>query len=241
MRNIKGVTIVELLIVIVVMGVISAFAVVSISKILTSVNRNVDELTVDSLNVATSYYSFYNIERPIFQEESTDAEKISLLYTEGYMDKLATTKSENASFEWDEETLVWRLNIDGTVISLSPYGDTYLEIAPKIIIDMQNKLNSTGSYGRSWGDYVYTDIGLDPDDWDEPILHIKYRPNGSKLIMELESGYECTVYNNSGDRFFMKSSYHWNLIYDDITKLWYFHIVSAENVIDIDTLVVERS
>jgi len=37
----------------------------------------------------------------------------------------------------------------------------------------------------------------------------------------------------------MKAAYNWNIIYSDLDGNWYFHTISAENEVDISTLVVE--
>lgn len=241
MNNNKGVTITELLIVLVVLGIISAFSVVAVGNVLANTRLSADKQSISSLNIATEYYSFYNEGSPIFDTETSDETKIQLLFSEGFLDKYAITQSKDASFEWDEDNLVWMLIIGEETIALTSYGSTYLEITPNIISDIQSRLADTGSYGRSWGDYRYTDIGLDPDVWKNPIMHIYYTPSGGKLFLEPESGYEFTVYNSSGDEFFMKSSYNWNIIYNDADGLWYFNSVTSSKEIDINTLVVERS
>ncbi len=130
-------------------------------------------------------------------------------------------------------------NTDDDLEPASPYGDTLSEIAPSIINDMQEKLSSTGSYGRSWGKYRYTDLGLDPENWDEAIMHIHYKPSGSSLFLRPEDGYGFTVYNFDNDEFSLDSTYNWNLIYSDIDGNWYFHSITESNIIDINTLVVE--
>lgn len=238
MKNNRGITIVELLIVIVVMGIISSFAVMMAGTIIENTKLGVDQQTIASLNTATDYYHFYSSESPIFDESLSNEEIITLLYTEGYLTQVAIAKSKDASFEWDSDTNLWHLNIGGTVISLSPYGDNYPEISAAIISDMQDRLADAGSYGRTWGDFKYSDIGLDPNDWNIPINHVIYTPSGSRLFLEPEDGYEFTVYNTEGDEFYMSSSYNWNIIYSDLDQTWYFHIISSENEIDINTLVI---
>ena len=239
MINNKGVTLVELLIVIVVMGIVAGFSIPAIGNLLENTKLGIDQQTVSSLNTATDYYTFYSTESPVFDSESSDEEKIVLLFNNGYLDKVASTQSKNASFEYDEENLTWSLVVDGNVVPLSPYGNSYSEIAPSIIIDMQERLASTGSYGRTWGDYRYTDLGLEPDDWDHSINNIHYKPSGSKLLLRPADGYQFTVYNDANDEFYMTSAYNWNIIYNDLDGNWYFHTITSSNQINIDTLIVE--
>jgi len=237
--NNKGVSLIELLVVIVVMGIIGGFSFGMVSNILENTRQGVDEQTVSTLNTATNYYSFYNHADTVFDVNLTDSEKLILLYNEGYVGSVIKTQSKDAVFIWSEEQRIWRLNLSGTAVALSPYGDTYTEIIPNIISDIQQRLVDEGSYGRSWGDYQYTDVGLDPEDWENPILHILYRPSGVRLILNPEDGYAFTVYNSNGDEFYMPSTRNWNIFYNDENGFWYFHSENDENIIDITTLVVE--
>lgn len=236
--NSKGVTIIELLVVIVVMGIVSGFSIVMAGNIIENTRLSVDKETVNTLNSATNYYSLYNGKNTIFDETSSDSEKLQLLFTEGYVDKLITTQSKDASFEWDDENLFWYLVSDGSAIALSPYGNSFQEIVPNLIQDMQDKFEETGSYGSTWGDRRYTDLGLEKEDWDQPIMHILYTPQGNLLKLEPEEGYSFTVYNSSGTEFYMSYRYKWNIYYNTTDKNWYFHSVEPENIIDISTLVI---
>ena len=96
-------------------------------------------------------------------------------------------------------------------------------------------------YARTWGDYVYTDIGLTPADWQKPLNHITYSPGGNRLSIRPEAGYQFTVTNIvTGNTMVMKESYQWNLTYNLADKTWYYHTVSPENAIDISTLQVVK-
>ena len=58
-----------------------------------------------------------------------------------------------------------------------------LENAPQenktitIVNDFLSRINDfyaeNGRWPRSWGSYAFTDLGLDPQDWDEPIEGIR--------------------------------------------------------------------
>ncbi len=239
--NNKGVTLIELLAVIVILGVIAAIAITLIGNTISNSKLKADQLTVNNLNTATRYYSFDNTSNTIFTSSLSDSEKIEALVESGFLSAQAIPQSKDATFIWDEDLLSWFLQIEDEVISLSPYGSTYDEITPEIISDIKEYYLENEHYGRTWGDYRYTDIGLDPLIWKEPILHIIYTPSGSKLYLEPEDGYGFTVYNSDGDEFYMEASFNWNIIYNDLDELWYFHSITPENEIDITTLVVEKS
>lgn len=241
MNSNKGLTLIELLIVIVVMGIISAFSVVAVGNIINNTKLGVDEQVVGTLNTATSYYRMTNGNIDVFESDMTDAEKLTFLFEQGFVDQPVVAQSSGAAFLWDSANSVWKLNVDGTAVALSPYGDTPTQIVPNIISDIQDRFADKGSYGRSWGEYRYTDVGLEPDDWDDAILHVFYTPSGSKLLLQPEAGYKFTLSNEDGDVFVIKASYNWNLIYDDTDGFWYFKSVSAANKVLFSTLVIEES
>ncbi len=183
---------------------------------------NPSELILDEESKLFSFYITMN--EPKNQEEYTIISNATITIT--------------FSFSINDEAID---TVDGEVLALSPYGSTHQEIIPSIIADMQEKLALTGSYGRTWGNYRYTDLGLNPEDWAEAVNHIYYKPSGNVLRLRPEKGYEFTIYNSDNEEFTMKGSYNWNLIYNDLDGNWYFHVMTPENIVDINTLVVELS
>jgi hypothetical protein len=105
-----------------------------------------------------------------------------------------------------------------------------------MITIMQKKEADTGSYGRTWGDYRYTDLGLDPADWSKPINHIYYRPSGEDLLITPEQGYTIVVNDLNGNEKNLHSSLNWNLVYSEKDGQWYYHSIKEENKIDISAL-----
>jgi prepilin-type N-terminal cleavage/methylation domain-containing protein len=237
----KGVTLFELLAVIVVLGIISIVAVVTIGNLLDRTRLKADQKSIINLNIATRYYGLESNRELIFDVTKPDTDKILVLVEEGFLSVFVSPQSKDAHFMWDEVLKSWFLIINNEIISLSPYGNTHLEITPHIISDIQTFYQENNRYARTWGDYRYTDLGLDPTLWKEPILHILYTPSGSNLFLKPEEGFQFSVWNSKGDLFFMRSSFNWNLIYNDLDGKWYFHRILAENEIDITTLVVEKS
>lgn len=123
-------------------------------------------------------------------------------------------------------------------IELTPLGSNFKEISASMISLIVQKYNSMGNYGRNWGDYSYTDLGLDPNDWKDPVEHIIYKPGGSDLRIKPEDGYSFTVNSISGEEKILKASYNWDLVYNNVNKKWYYHSVAESNEIDINTLNV---
>lgn len=65
---------------------------------------------------------------------------------------------------------------------LTSLGSTVSEISGGML-DLINDFYSTNNrYPRSWGDFAYTDLGLDPAEWkDKEFGGVIYKPNGSLL------------------------------------------------------------
>jgi Flp pilus assembly pilin Flp len=124
---------------------------------------------------------------------------------------------------------------------LSPLGDNFAEISTSMIDKIINKYLTTGGYGRTWDDWAYTDLGLNPEDWENPVDHIYYKPGGAKLSIRPEDGYSFIVNDKNGTPKTLPASYNWNLTYNDLDKKWYYHTISPENEINIDTLVTVKN
>jgi prepilin-type N-terminal cleavage/methylation domain-containing protein len=241
MYNKKGVTLVELLAVIVILAVIASIATVLIGNLIDKTRLGADQSTLENLNYAISLYDIDHPNATISDIELTNDEVFSLIVNEHYLSGLPILQSKNSLFIWDADLKLFKIQIDGTALPLSPYGDTFEEIVPQIIADIQEHFDTTGSYGRTWGDYQYTDIGLDPDDWDGYILHIHYKPSGSNLRLDVEEGYQFVFDTISGSTVVIRSSFNWSIIYSDLDQKWYYHSIDPDNEVDISTLIVELS
>jgi len=132
------------------------------------------------------------------------------------------------------------LYINDTPVALSPLGSSFDDISSGMIALIIQRYENKNSYGRNWGEYSYTDLGLDPDDWKDPILNIYFKPGGSNLRIRPEEGYSFIVIDAYGTERILKSSYNWDLIYSDVNKKWYYHTIADGNEIDISTLVVSK-
>lgn len=115
--NNKGVTITELLIVIVVMGVIAAFAMVNVTEIVKSTRINVDSFNLSTLNEVTEDYHFNNgnPSTDVFDGINTDTLRMQELVDGGYLSSPIIIQQKGASFEWSVDDQVW--NVEGGVIN----------------------------------------------------------------------------------------------------------------------------
>lgn len=123
----------------------------------------------------------------------------------------------------------------------TPLGNTFEEIINAMKKLIEDFYNEHGRYPRNWGEFAFTDIGLDPNDWANPIDHIIYTPNGSRISIRPEDGYVFKVIDRNGNERVLTNRHNWSIWYDMETKNWYFHRIAPGLEIDIETLIVERA
>jgi len=121
---------------------------------------------------------------------------------------------------------------------LTPLGSTFGEITGGIASLIDAFYAAHGHYPRTWGEFVFADIGLDPEDWQDPVGGVIYKPGGNRVSVRPAPGYDFQVQKPDGTTLVLTNKVNWNLVYDNATKNWYYHSIDPANVIDIDTLVV---
>jgi len=121
---------------------------------------------------------------------------------------------------------------------LTSLGSTFTDISGGMISRIQEFYEQNDRYPRSWGDYRFTDIGLDPEEWGEPVDHVYYGPGGTRISVEPEAGWAIEVEDLGGETHVLTESLHWNIWYDMETQAWYYHDIEPGNEIDIDTMQV---
>lgn len=121
--NSKGLTLIELLIVVVVMGIVAAFAVVAFGGTVTNSQIEADSYNLMVLNDATGKYATTVASHTdIFNGLSEDNERISTLVSSGFIDRTIIPQQDGATFEWSVDDQAWELI--GGVLS-----ETYFESA----------------------------------------------------------------------------------------------------------------
>lgn len=128
---------------------------------------------------------------------------------------------------------------DEPEFELTPMGNTVPEISTNMIDQINSFYNDNDRYPRSWGDYAYTDIGLDPDEWKDIAYDgVIYKPNGETLRIKPGDGFYFQIKDENGETYKLPHDYNWDLVYripDD--NRWYYHNVDGPVVL-IDTLEV---
>ena len=94
-----------------------------------------------------------------------------------------------------------------------------------------------GHYPRSWGDYRFTDIGLDPVDWTGTVEGVVWNPNGGKIGLGNKLGDDIQVYvtDLDGNRLHLYDGWSIWCVTDGTC---YYHTVAPGNEVDINTLEI---
>jgi len=235
-----GFTLIELIIVIAILSVLALILLPSINNYVNDARNVVDKTTVRYLNNMTTLYSLSIETTPddIFEGLNTDAQRMEFLTDEGYISPEIEPQNNENEFVWLVDEQIWVISSDNTIIPLSPLGNTFEEISLEMIELLSLRLETYGNYGRTWGDFAYTDLGLDPADWINPVNHVYYKPGGSKIAIRPEEGYSFYVKNINGTSLTLTYNLNWNLVYSNLDQKWYYHSISANNEIDISTLQI---
>jgi len=238
----NGFTITELLIVIAIISILAAIALPRVTGLVKRAQIAADQTTLKTLNATTTVYcvTHEKFGEDIFEEFTTDQQRMEELVDKGFLGSVVKPQLNNASFVWLIEGQLWAMYDGDTMIPLSPLGSSFEEISTAMINIIKQNFAAKGRYGRNWGEYSYTDIGLVPSDWQSPISHIYFKPGGSNLRIRPEDGYKFVVYQPNGTQKVLTYSLKWDLVYSALDDNWYYHRISADNIIDINTLEIQR-
>ena len=106
--------------------------------------------------------------------------------------------------------------------------------------DFLNRINAfyqeNGRWPRSWGSYAFTDIGLDPDDWSEPVEGIRWGPHGKDVALGTNPEDPYVIYINTLSGQTLRLYDGWRIWCVAGDGKCYYHVVSPENEVDITTL-----
>ena len=238
----KGFTLTEVIVVVAILGILMAIAFPKLSGFLQRARITADQSTLRTLNTSTVLYgaNLQKFGNDIFIDFDTDEKRMEELLIKGFIDYPAKPNVENTKFTWVVEDQLWMILSGDKLIPLSPLGNSFVDISSAMINLINQRNIDKGSYGRTWGDFRFTDIGLDPKDWENPISHVYYKPAGSLLRISPEEGYKFVVKDLNGNTKELSYSLKWDLIYDVKNGKWYYHSISDVNIVDINTLTIQQ-
>ncbi len=112
----------------------------------------------------------------------------------------------------------------------------FATVSGDLIALMRDYYATYGRWPRSWAPYCYTDLGLDPAEYSQPIDNVYYKPVGATLQARPADGHVMTVTDSLGQVRVLTPQLNWNLVYDSSSGDWYYHTIDPANLIDIATL-----
>jgi len=249
-----GFTLIELLVVVAILGVVAAIVVLSLVQ--TMDMGDVEAANAEAHQVQTAVYAYMAANRlngwggdigPSSGEESpagylSNAGLLQAVYTVNEGALVSASYETLPQSKWTGLVFLngtWLRSEQG-VVPLTPLGSTFDEISESMIDLMLDFYAEHGYWPRNWGDYRFTDLGLDPLVWSGvPVEGIIYTPVGNRLQVKPATGYTFTFTYADGSTGSLSSQTNWNLVYSLSNDTWYFYSIADGNEIDISTLHVE--
>jgi len=229
---------VEIIVVLLILAILAAMAIPAYTGYIDKANRGYDTTQLRTLNYATQLYALekgISAERA-FQGTASNEDRQQILLEAGCIENVLVPKTSDAYFSWNIVRRSWQLVGSAGEISLTPLGDSYEVIFTNMVDAMVSYYNSGGSWASTWGDRRYTDLGLDVDQWDAPIQHIHYTPEGSYLKLTPEQGHSILIEDVDGNTIELKSSYNWSLFYNVQEGVCRYRSKDSGVIVNIDTL-----
>lgn len=113
-----------------------------------------------------------------------------------------------------------------------------LAIKNDFLARMQAYYDKNRRWPRPGNDFRFTDIGLNPRDWDEPVEGIIWNPHGNRIGLANQRGDNIQIYVNDLQGNTLHLYDGWNIWCQVGAQHCYYHTVAPGNEIDINTLVV---
>jgi len=98
--------------------------------------------------------------------------------------------------------------------------------------------NKYGKWPRTNGERQYTDLGLNSDDWDNPVQGVNWDPAGSTVHLTIKKEDNVQMYVNDLDGNKLKVFNKWPIVCVATSGSCYYHTVAPGNEVDINSLVV---
>jgi len=239
----KGFTLIELVMVIVITGILSAVAVPKYFDLQDKAKLAAENGVVGGVRSGVYTYFTNHKAYPATLDTATNVACATsnicfdtVLQQNGITS--GWTKTASLSYQGPAGNNYIYQPSDGSFLIFStPLGSTTSEITGNMIALTQSFYDTNGKWPRSFGDYRYTDIGLNPADWSDVVYDgLIYGTGGSRISIKPGEGWQITVLGLDGVERILVADDHWNIWYDMLTSQWYYHNITPAEKIDISTM-----
>ncbi|MEI6610533.1 MAG: type II secretion system protein [Deltaproteobacteria bacterium] len=133
------------------------------------------------------------------------------------------------------------LHYGQTQTALTSLGSTFTEITTAMIDLIKKYVQQNGGYPKSSGNRAYTDLGLNPVEWKQPVNGLLYTPAGKQVLVTPVTGYTMTIKTTQGTTVTITPALKWGILYDVPTQKWYYKQKEDNTIVKISTLQVIKN
>lgn len=162
-KNSKGLTIVELIIVIAIMAIVSTFAVIGVSRSLHVTRQKGDEVVLANINEATRMMMYHNssTESTVFIGITSDEERLNELVSDGFLSEYPEPLVDGNSYVYNEDICMWTLNGDGGSVTYSETDTNLFTVSGTKITGYDESGGTVVVIPREIDGVTITEIGQD--------------------------------------------------------------------------------
>jgi Flp pilus assembly pilin Flp len=131
-----------------------------------------------------------------------------------------------------------RFSAVNSALSSTPQGRTNQQI----LADFQSRIlayyTAHGSWPRTFSPYNFTDVGLNPTDWSQPVNGLYWSTHGSEVGISNKAGDNLQVYVKDLNGNTLHLFDGWAIWCPVNAATCYYHTVAPGNEVDISTVYV---